>query len=356
MAKRRRAVYMYFFSKHALVIGLCLVALMALVPLRPSGRVNLQRTLAGAPGPDARQLLQRVAKALDAPPIDARIDSVWQLIPELNGIHLNVQATLRNWDGLATRMAFEQVAPKTTMADLVAAPIYRGNPAKRAMALMFNVAWGTEYVSRILQILREYHVQGTFFLDGSWTKRNPVVARAIVAAGMEVGSHAYNHPMMSKLTREQMISQLTRTNGAITAATGRPVTLFAPPAGDFNNMVVRVAAGMKMKTVLWTLDTIDWRRPAPSVIMRRIVSRKTPGALVLMHPTAPTVAALPGMIRQLQQAGYHLVTVSQLLSPVRPAPATLRDALAAAGLSRDLASGIVKQDRQVRQIGIPATT
>ncbi len=328
-----------------MVIGLCIVALMALIPLRPTGRVNLRQAAAvGAPGEDAHRLLERVAKVFDAPPVDARIDRVWQLVPELNGLRLNIQATLRRWEGLDTRMVFEQVAPRTTASDLVAAPIYRGNPAKREMALMFNVAWGTEYVPGILSILRAHHAKATFFLDGSWTKRNPDVARQIAAAGMEVGSHAYNHPMMSRLSREQMISQLTRTNSAITAATGLQVVLFAPPAGDFNNMVVRVAAGMNMKTILWTLDTIDWRRPAPAVILRRIVPRRTPGALVLMHPTAPTVAALPAMIRQLQQAGYRLVTVSQLLSPVRPAPNTLRSALTAAGLSDNGASDIVKQN------------
>ena len=338
-----------------MLIGLCAVALLALAPLWPSPKSALEQALAGAPGPE-RAVLDRVKRALDAPPVNARIDPVWKLIPELNGAVLDIPATMRHWDGLNTRMVFSQTTPRTVMADLVAAPIYRGNPGKREMSLMFNVAWGTEFVMRIVSILREHHVTGTFFLDGSWTKANPGVARAIVAAGMEVGSHAYNHPMMSRLSRSQMIFQMERTNSAITAATGKNVTLFAPPAGDFNPLVVRVAAGMNMKTVLWTLDTVDWRRPAPSVIVHRIVSRGTPGALVLMHPTAPTVAALPVMIRQLRQAGYRLVTVSQLLSPVRPTPATLDEALTAAGLRRDMASGIVERGRDLRPAGMPAKT
>lgn len=354
MARRRRAVHLYFFSKHALLIGLCVVALLALEPLRTSPKTALQLALAGAPGPE-RQVLERVKQVLDAPPVSARIDPVWKLIPEVNGVALDIPATMRHWDGLDTHMVFTQTAPRTVMTDLVAAPIYRGNPAKREISLMFNVAWGTEYVMRIVRILREDHVGGTFFLDGSWTRANPGVAKAVAAAGMEVGSHAYNHPMMSRLSRGQMISQMARTNGVITGATGKTVMLFAPPAGDFNQLVVRVAAGLNMKTVLWTLDTIDWRRPAPSVILRRVVSRATPGALVLMHPTAPTVAALPAMIKQLRQAGYRLVTVSQMLSPVRPTPATLRDALAAAGLRRDMVFGIVKRG-SARPAGMSAKT
>ena len=195
---------------------------------------------------------------------------------------------------------------------------------------MFNVAWGTEHVPQILRILRERGARATFFLDGSWVRANPAAARQIADAGMDIGNHAYNHPLFRRLSRAQMIAQLEKTNAAIAAATGRRAALFAPPAGDFNDLAVRVAAGLGMKTILWTLDTVDWRRPPAQAILNRIVPRREPGALVLMHPTAPTVAALPAMIAALQKDGYRLVTVSELLDPVRPVPGTLREAQAAA--------------------------
>jgi peptidoglycan/xylan/chitin deacetylase (PgdA/CDA1 family) len=37
------------------------------------------------------------------------------------------------------------------------------------------------------------------------------------------------------------------------------------------------------------------------------------GAIILMHPTAPTVQALDRIIQALQGQGYELVTVSELL-------------------------------------------
>lgn len=273
-----------------------------------------------------RTQLLAVAKKVDAEPVNARTDSVWRLIPGLNGVRLNIPKTLQNPNG--TPLVFDQISPAISLRDFVAEPIYRGNPLKRQMALMINVAWGTEYIPRILAILDQYHVKATFFLDGSWTTKNPAVAREILRAGMELGNHAYNHPNMSQLSRTAMIAQITRTNAAVEAATGVRPALFAPPSGDFNNMVVRVAAGLNMRTILWTLDTIDWRRPDPQVIIRRIVSKSTPGALVLMHPTAPTVTALPQLIQSLLRDGYQLVTVSTLLSPERPVPRTVAQALA----------------------------
>jgi len=283
--------------------------------------------VSGASSQDAAlhsQLVQVAAK-YDAAPINARVDSIWRLTPGLNGVRLNIAKTLQNPQ--ATPLVFDQLAPSVGLDTYVAEPIYRGNQAKRQISLMINVAWGTEFVPQILNILRAHHVHATFFLDGSWTKKNPVVAKSIALAGMELGNHAYNHPAMSRLTRSAMIEQIVRTNDVIYTATGIRPTLFAPPSGDVNNAVVRIAAGLKMRTILWTLDTIDWRRPSPATIINRIVPRRQPGAMVLMHPTAPTVAALPAMITSLQRDGYDLVTVSTLISSHRPVPDTIAAAL-----------------------------
>ena len=68
------------------------------------------------------------------------------------------------------------------------------------------------------------------------------------------------------------------------------------------------------KTVLWTIDTADWQRPAPTVIIDRVIERASNGALVLMHPTQPTLEALPIIIDQLLKKGFRLVTVGELLA------------------------------------------
>lgn len=349
MSRKRSRWVVLSISKEAAIITLCVGGALLLSQLQPSARVlaTVWASLSHvAPGTEAparqgisavkspaqhavRAQLQEIAKRYDAPPSDARVDSVWKLIPGLNGVRLNIPDTEKQIAAAGTqaRLVFTQIPPAISGKDFVAQPIYRGNPQKRQMALMINVAWGTEYVPEILKIFERLHVRATFFLDGSWTAKSGATAKMIAAAGMELGNHAYTHPQMSRLSRIQMISQIERTNQAILRATGVKADLFAPPSGDYNDLVVRVAAGLKMKTILWTIDTIDWRKPSPAVIVSRVAGKRTPGALVLMHPTAPTVAALPQLIDTLHRDGYSLVTVSQLLSPVRPVPATIQDAL-----------------------------
>nr|WP_283809177.1 polysaccharide deacetylase family protein [Tumebacillus amylolyticus] len=270
-----------------------------------------------------QQRVQALAAQYDAKPIDAHNDRVWKGIPGLNGIKIDVDATVRKTEKVndgRIQLVAEQIPPKVSLDDLGPVPIYRGNAEKKQMALMINVAWGTEYIEEILKTLDEYGVKATFFLDGSWTADNPAVAKEIVARGHEVGNHAYTHPDMSKLNAGSQQSQISRTNQAIQKATGVTPKLFGPPSGAYNDTTVKTAYGQKMRTILWTLDTIDWKKPPASDISNRVLSRAENGALVLMHPTAPTRDALRTILQGLQKKGYGLVTVSQLLDPVRPLP------------------------------------
>ena len=278
----------------------------------------------------ANSLLNQVAQAYQSSPINARVDSVWKLIPALNGTKLNITKTMNGWNARepgATLLVFDQLPPVVDTAAFKNVPIYRGNPLKRQIALMFNVAWGEEYLPKIVSILKNKHVKATFFIDGKWASTHPIMLRELVKAGMELGNHGYQHHLFSKMSKLQMMTDMSKTNAIIKSITGTSPILFAPPAGDFNTLTVTVAAGLGMKTVLWTVDTVDWRRPQPEVIAMRVLMKKTPGVLVLMHPTLPTTSALPIIIDNLQKEKYQIVSVSDLLNPNRPRPNNLQEAL-----------------------------
>ncbi|KEO82985.1 polysaccharide deacetylase family protein [Tumebacillus flagellatus] len=293
-------------------------------PRQSGGPLAVVSAMAGHQEKSLQQRVEILAGQYDAEPIDARNDRVWKGIPALNGLKIDVAATVKqnekNPDGRLQLVA-KQIPPKVTLDDLGAVPIYRGNPEKKQMALMINVAWGTEYIEDMLKTLDECGVKATFFLDGSWTADNPSVAKEIVARGHELGNHAYTHPDMSKLGAAAQQSQIARTNQAIQKATGITPRLFAPPSGAYNDTTVKTAHGQKMRTVLWTLDTVDWKKPPAATITSRVLNKAENGAMVLMHPTEPTRDALRTLVQGLQKKGYALVTVSQLLDPERPLPA-----------------------------------
>lgn len=206
-----------------------------------------------------------------------------------------------------------RVLPGPSTVPAAAEPVYSGNADKREIALTFNVFWGEEYIPGILDILKENGVRATFFLGGTWTEQYPLLARQIAESGQEVENHGYSHPHADRLSEEENLAQIKRAEEVIVRYTGVRPTFFAPPYGERGPAVLRAAERAGYRTVLWSTDTVDWQLPDPSVIVRRVMQGAAPGGIVLMHPTAPTLRALPAVIAGLREQGYRLVDLDTLL-------------------------------------------
>ncbi len=284
----------------------------------PSGGVDPAKL-----DPQRRALYERIAKEaerLRLEPIDAKEDPVWKAIPGLNGREVDVDATFAaasNSDGKEPiPFVFREIPAKVTLDDLRPLPIYKGNPRKPMASLMINVAWKEENLPGMLKTLREEKVKATFFFLGSWLKTHPEEARRIAAEGHELANHAYWHKTpLSQLSDEAVRKEILDTQKLLKETVGVEATLFAPPSGDFDADTVKVAHELGLRTILWSLDTIDWKEPPPESIVRKVAARLEPGSLILMHPTNSASGALRGMIQEAKRQGLTLGTVSETISP-----------------------------------------
>ncbi len=270
---------------------------------------------------DRIRAIEEMAQSLEEAPINARIDPIWKAIPEYNGRKVDIEATMKKTGNRPVikekDLVFRETSPEIQLDDLEPAPIYRGNPRKPMIAFMVNVAWGNEYIPQMLEIFNRYGVRSTFFLDGSWLQKNVDLAEAIVRQGHEIGNHAYSHPDMSRLSEQDATDQIVKTNLLIQQKLKVKAKWFAPPSGAYNNRVVTIADRLGMKTILWTLDTVDWKKPHPQTIIERLVPQLDHGVLILMHPTESSVRALPALIESAQKKGLIPGTVSEVISPKR---------------------------------------
>jgi peptidoglycan/xylan/chitin deacetylase (PgdA/CDA1 family) len=68
-------------------------------------------------------------------------------------------------------------------------------------------------------------------------------------------------------------------------------------------------------TVLWSLDSGDWRTKRAEDVVQAVVGHDVePGAIVLFHEGQPwTLEALGTIVARLKDAGHELVTVGELL-------------------------------------------
>lgn len=265
--------------------------------------------------------IKQQAEKLYERPVNAVVDRVWKAIPGYNGLEVDIKKTyqLAKLGSQSSDLTFiyKEIAPQVNLDDLGPQPIYKGNPRKPMVAFMINVAWGNEYIDPILETLRKENVRATFFLDGSWLKNNIAVAKQIQEQGHELSNHAYSHKNMSRLGRVEAVKEIQKTEELLQKELGINNELFAPPSGDFDEETVQIAYELKLKTVLWTIDTVDWRKPAPEWILKRITSRLEPGAMILMHPTESSSRALEGIIDEIKRRGLVIGTVSELISPKR---------------------------------------
>nr|WP_234414393.1 polysaccharide deacetylase family protein [Paenibacillus sp. CAA11] len=270
--------------------------------------------------------IRQEAEGLRIEPIDAVVDRVWKAIPGYSGREVDVEETYRRITegGTAPYSAdkpipfvFREIKPKVSLNDLEAQPIYRGNKAKPMAALMINVAWGNEYLPSILNTLDEEKVKATFFLDGSWLSKNVELAKEIQRRGHQLENHAYSHPNMSQVSSERARLEITKTKKLLSEKLGVTNRWFAPPSGDFDARTVKIAAEEGLKTVLWTVDTVDWRNPSPDSVIAKISKQAEAGSLILMHPTASTQGSIKGIIRVLKSKGYTVGTVEETLSENR---------------------------------------
>lgn len=137
----------------------------------------------------------------------------------------------------------------------------------------------------------------------------------IIEEGHEIGSHGYQHLDYSKLSLEENMAQIKKAEEEIMKHMDKKPSLFAPPSGAFNQYTLAAADELGYKTILWSIDTIDWRQGSTKdIIIKRVMSKTNHnGAIVLMHPMLETQKALPLLIDELQRNDLKVGRVSDVL-------------------------------------------
>lgn len=219
--------------------------------------------------------------------------------------------------GLLAAGIFTQEASVSASANVKRLlPVYSVETSEKKVSLTFDVAWGNEDAEEIINILKKYNVKATFFIVGDWIEKYPESVKALHAAGHDIENHSDTHPHITRLSPDEISSEITKCNEKIKSCTGAAPTLFRPPYGEYNNNVISGAQNAKMQTIQWDVDSLDWKNLSPGEMIKRISASVKNGSIILLHVGAKnTVAALPGIIEDLQKQDYSFVTVRELIYP-----------------------------------------
>jgi peptidoglycan/xylan/chitin deacetylase (PgdA/CDA1 family) len=191
-----------------------------------------------------------------------------------------------------------------------------GNTSRPRIALTFDAGGPSTPTGRILDILAKHHVHSTFFITGDWANLYPDLVSRIHNDGHEIGNHTMHHIDLRTLPDVEVCNELNQANQVISGITGvttRPY--YRPPYGGRDSRVRTLAANLGYRTVYWTIDTLDWQTTATSdSITKRVMDNLRNGVIVLMHAGSDIESkTLDGLMTQIEQKGYEMVTVSELL-------------------------------------------
>lgn len=193
-------------------------------------------------------------------------------------------------------------------------PIYSVETEKKQVAISFDTAWGADKTEGILDILKQYKVNATFFMVGFWVEDYPELVKKIDEQGIEIGTHSNTHPDFVKLSESQMELELTTSINVIKSITGKDVNLFRAPYGSYNNTMLNLTEKLGLKTIQWDVDTLDWKGLSGLEICERVMSKVKNGSIILCHNNADHVLdGLPLMLERLLNAGYEVVSVGELI-------------------------------------------
>jgi len=182
------------------------------------------------------------------------------------------------------------------------------------VALTFDDGPHALYTAEILDILNEHNVKATFFVVGYNVRLYKDLVRDIYMSGHEIGNHSYSHEPFSKMSNEDILVDLARSQKILKEITGVYPKYFRPPYGRLTQSQEAFVSGYFDELIKWSLDPKDWEEDAKSgTILVSILEDVQPGDIVLLHSDKrETIKMLPALIENLLHRGMQFVTISEL--------------------------------------------
>ncbi|MCB9129978.1 MAG: polysaccharide deacetylase family protein [Anaerolineales bacterium] len=199
--------------------------------------------------------------------------------------------------------------------------VYIGNPTTPdgdpQVNISFDVQGDPATLYQILDILDQYGVRTTFFMQGEWVEQYPDAAKEIANRGHELGNHSWTHFNFSEMTAEEVTKELNDTEAIVKEVTGQTTKpYFRPPFGSRSTVSLQTAYDLGYTTIIWTYGADEWRDGATAqTIFDNVYGNKAPGALYYTHTDRQIIVdALPRVIEAFQADGYKLVTAGEILA------------------------------------------
>ena len=181
------------------------------------------------------------------------------------------------------------------------------NSRFRMAALTYDDGCAQKNTLNLLDQLRRYGAQATFFILGERIAGNHTVLSRQQNAGYSIQTHTWGHSYTGELSREEKEAERDRFAEALGAVTGVPPTLMRAPGGSEDGY------DMGYPLIHWSLATGDSSNDNVEEIVERTKWSVKDGTIVLMHDINANCSRYTReIVESLTDRGFLLVTVQEL--------------------------------------------
>lgn len=188
--------------------------------------------------------------------------------------------------------------------------------SKKMVAITFDDGPNPVHTPKVLELLKQFNAQATFFCIGKEAEKHPDIIKKIIDNGHTLGNHTYNHSTnFGFMNTEQLVKEVIKTDEVIHSIIGEKMLLFRPPFGVTNPSVAKAIKKTQHKVIGWSVRSLDTVLKNDKKIADRVTKKLTSGDIILLHDTSDeTVKALEQLLLFLQKENYKSVTVDFLLN------------------------------------------
>ncbi|WP_037366120.1 polysaccharide deacetylase family protein [Amycolatopsis orientalis] len=189
-------------------------------------------------------------------------------LPEAGGAVAALRRTALRLAGPVTRPIGSLTAVRTRAPDVV---------------LTFDDGPEPGGTDRVLEALAAHRATATFFVLVDRVRRNPALAREVLAAGHEIGLHGMDHRRLSRLPPATVRAQLAAGHESLEDLLGVPIRWFRPPYGAQTPAVWRAIRGQGLAPVLWGPCAWDWLDRPAELLAAQAARGLVRGSVLLAH-------------------------------------------------------------------------
>ena len=196
--------------------------------------------------------------------------------------------------------------------------VYAGSPAQPVLYLTFDAGYENGHTEQILDVLAKHQAPAAFFVVGTYIEQNPGLVQRMAAEGHIVGNHTWHHYDMAKISDEASFrEELETVEAAYETAVGASMPkYYRPPQGVYSEENLTMAQALGYRTVFWSLAYRDWvqdDQPSSEAAFSKLIPRIHNGAIVLLHSTSATNAAiLDELLTRYEAMGYRFGSLDEL--------------------------------------------